>query len=165
MSLEQALTILDVLVEDLSPRLGEPVRVELEHALRQPLRSRLRALEHLHATLAMRWPHNIAAPVHPRHHGPARVPAHEPSYARTRLTTGLHENAVGRKESTMRCTTGWSVLVSAALSGPSGLFPPWILLVCVCVAGLPCVSQRHRTLALPGIAPSHCAEVPPPPLS
>ena len=53
-SLEQALTTLDVLVEDLSPRLGEALRVELEHALRQPLRSRLTVLEHLQATVAAR---------------------------------------------------------------------------------------------------------------
>jgi hypothetical protein len=51
MSLEQALTTLDVLVEDLSPRLGETLRGELEHALRQPLQSRLQALAHLQATL------------------------------------------------------------------------------------------------------------------
>jgi hypothetical protein len=51
MSLEQALATLDILVEDLSPRLGETVRVELEQALRQPLRGRLDALEHLQATL------------------------------------------------------------------------------------------------------------------
>ena len=46
-SLEQAMAVLDVLVEDLSPTLGEELRAELEHTLRQPLRSRLEALEHL----------------------------------------------------------------------------------------------------------------------
>jgi len=51
-SLEQALTILDVLVDDLSPRLGEALRAELEHLLRQPLQGRLAALEHLQATVA-----------------------------------------------------------------------------------------------------------------
>ncbi len=50
-SLEQALTTLDVLVEELSPRLGEALRLELEHTLRQPLRSHLTMLEHLQATL------------------------------------------------------------------------------------------------------------------
>ena len=34
-SLEQALTTLDVLVEDLSPTLGEALRTELEQTLRQ----------------------------------------------------------------------------------------------------------------------------------
>ena len=33
-SLEQALTVLDVLVDDLSPALGEGLRAELEHTLR-----------------------------------------------------------------------------------------------------------------------------------
>jgi len=51
-SLEQALTILDVLVEELSPLLGEGLRAELEHSLRQPLQGRLAALEHLQATVA-----------------------------------------------------------------------------------------------------------------
>jgi len=46
-SLEQAMTVLDVLVDDLSPTLGEELRAELEHTLRQPLRSRLEVLEHL----------------------------------------------------------------------------------------------------------------------
>ena len=46
-SLEQALTTLDVLVEDLSPTLGETLRTDLEHTLRQPLRERLVALEGL----------------------------------------------------------------------------------------------------------------------
>lgn len=46
-SLEQAMTVLDVLVEDLSPTLGEELRAELEHTLRQPLRSRIEGLEHL----------------------------------------------------------------------------------------------------------------------
>ena len=41
-SLEQALTTLDVLVEDLSPTLGEALRTELEHTLRQPLQGALR---------------------------------------------------------------------------------------------------------------------------
>src|SRR5215471_2563028 len=50
-SLEQAMTVLDVLVEDLSPALGEGLRAELEHTLRQPLRDRLEALEHLQATV------------------------------------------------------------------------------------------------------------------
>jgi hypothetical protein len=50
-SLEQAMTILDVLVDDLSPALGEGVRTALEHTLRQPLRDRLEALEHLQATV------------------------------------------------------------------------------------------------------------------
>jgi hypothetical protein len=46
-SLDQAMTVLDVLVEDLSPALGEELRAELEHTLRQPLRSRLKVLEQL----------------------------------------------------------------------------------------------------------------------
>ena len=50
-SLEQALTTLDVLVEDLSPALGEALRTELEHALRQPLQGRLAVLEHLQAVV------------------------------------------------------------------------------------------------------------------
>jgi hypothetical protein len=50
-SLEQAISTLDVLVEDLSPILGEALRDEMEHTLRQPLRSRLAALEHLQATV------------------------------------------------------------------------------------------------------------------
>jgi hypothetical protein len=50
-SLEQALTILDVLVDELSPELGEALRAELEHALRQPLQGRLAALEHLQAAV------------------------------------------------------------------------------------------------------------------
>ena len=50
-SLEQALTVLDVLVDDLSPALGEGLRTALEHTLRQPLRGRLEALEHLQATV------------------------------------------------------------------------------------------------------------------
>ena len=48
-SLEQATAVLDVLVDDLSPELGEALRAELEHVLRQPLQSRLAALEHLQA--------------------------------------------------------------------------------------------------------------------
>jgi hypothetical protein len=48
-SLEQAMTIMDVLVDDLSPELGEALRAQLEHVLRQPLRSRLAALERLQA--------------------------------------------------------------------------------------------------------------------
>ena len=50
-SLEQALTTLEVLVEDLSPTLGETLRTELEHTLRQPLQERLAVLEHLQATV------------------------------------------------------------------------------------------------------------------
>jgi hypothetical protein len=50
-SLEHAMTTLDVLVEDLSPQLGEALRAELEHTLRQPLRGRLVALEHLQAAV------------------------------------------------------------------------------------------------------------------
>ena len=46
-SLDQAMTVLDVLVEDLSPALGEELRAELEDTLRQPLRSRLQVLEQL----------------------------------------------------------------------------------------------------------------------
>ena len=37
----------DVLVEDLSPALGEELRAELEHTLRQPLRGRIEVLEQL----------------------------------------------------------------------------------------------------------------------
>jgi hypothetical protein len=48
-SLEQAMTVLDVLVDDLSPALGEGLRAALEHTLRQPLRGRLEVLEHLQA--------------------------------------------------------------------------------------------------------------------
>jgi len=50
-SLEQAMAVLDVLVDDLSPALGEGLRAALEHTLRQPLRGRLEALEHLQATV------------------------------------------------------------------------------------------------------------------
>jgi|SoiMethySBSTD1v2_1073268.scaffolds.fasta_scaffold907669_1 hypothetical protein len=50
-SLEQALAVLAVLVDDLSPALGEGLRAELEHTLRQPLRDRLEVLEHLQATV------------------------------------------------------------------------------------------------------------------
>ena len=50
-SLEQALTTLDVLVEDLSPTFGEALRTELENTLRQPLQERLETLEHLQATV------------------------------------------------------------------------------------------------------------------
>jgi hypothetical protein len=50
-SLEQAINTLDVLVDDLSPRLGEALRAEIEHVLRQPLQSRLAALEHLQTTV------------------------------------------------------------------------------------------------------------------
>ena len=50
-SLEQALTTLDVLVEDLSPTLGEALRTELEQTLRQPLQGRLAALEELQAAV------------------------------------------------------------------------------------------------------------------
>jgi hypothetical protein len=42
---------LDVLVEDLSPTLGETLRTELEHTLRQPLQERLVILEDLQATV------------------------------------------------------------------------------------------------------------------
>ena len=48
-SLEQAMTVLAVLVDDLSPALGEELRAELDHTLRQPLRGRLEVLEHLQA--------------------------------------------------------------------------------------------------------------------
>lgn len=51
-SLEQALTTLDVLVEDLSPDLGEALRAELEHLLRQPLQGHLAGLEQLQDTVA-----------------------------------------------------------------------------------------------------------------
>src|SRR5262249_31870065 len=51
MSLEQALSILDVLVDDLSPRLGEALRDELESTLRRPLQGRLEALEALQAAV------------------------------------------------------------------------------------------------------------------
>jgi hypothetical protein len=50
-SLEQAMTVLDVLVDDLSPALGEELRTVLEHTLRQPLQGRLEVLEHLQATV------------------------------------------------------------------------------------------------------------------
>ena len=50
-SLEQAMTVLDVLVDDLSPRLGEALRAQLEHTLCQPLREHLAALEHLQAAV------------------------------------------------------------------------------------------------------------------
>lgn len=50
-SLEQALAVLAMLVDDLSPVLGEGLRAELEHTLRQPLRDRLEVLEHLQATV------------------------------------------------------------------------------------------------------------------
>jgi hypothetical protein len=50
-SLEQALTVLDALVEDLSPALGEGLRTELEDTLRQPLQDRLAVLESLQATV------------------------------------------------------------------------------------------------------------------
>ena len=46
-SIEQAMTVLDVLVEDLSPAFGEELRAELEHTLRQPLRGRIEVLEQL----------------------------------------------------------------------------------------------------------------------
>jgi hypothetical protein len=45
------MTALDVLIDDLSPALGEGLRAELEHTSRQPLRGRLEALEHLQATV------------------------------------------------------------------------------------------------------------------
>jgi uncharacterized protein YlxW (UPF0749 family) len=50
-SLEQALTTLEVLVEDLSPTLGEALRTEMEQTLRQPLQERLTALEELQAAV------------------------------------------------------------------------------------------------------------------
>jgi hypothetical protein len=50
-SLEQALTTLEVLVEDLSPTLGEALRTEMEQTLRQPLQERLTALEGLQAAV------------------------------------------------------------------------------------------------------------------
>jgi hypothetical protein len=50
-SLEQALTVLDALVDDLSPALGEGLRTELEHTLLQPLQDRLEVLERLQATV------------------------------------------------------------------------------------------------------------------
>jgi hypothetical protein len=50
-SLEQATTILDVLVEDLHPRFGEDLRAMLEQELLQPLRSRVAVLEDLQATI------------------------------------------------------------------------------------------------------------------
>ena len=50
-SLEQAMTVLDGLVDDLSPALGEGLRAALEHTLHQPLRDRLEVLEHLQATV------------------------------------------------------------------------------------------------------------------
>ncbi len=50
-SLEQAMTVLDVLVDDLSPALGEGLRTALEHTLRQPLRGHLEVLERLQATV------------------------------------------------------------------------------------------------------------------
>lgn len=50
-SLEQALTTLEVLVEDLSPTLGEALRTELDQTLRQPVQERLVVLEHLQATV------------------------------------------------------------------------------------------------------------------
>jgi hypothetical protein len=50
-SLEQALVVLDALVEDLSPALGEGLRTELEHTLLQPLQDRLEVLERLQATV------------------------------------------------------------------------------------------------------------------
>jgi hypothetical protein len=50
-SFEQAMTVLDVLVDGLSPALGEGLRTALEHTLRQPLQGRLEILEHLQATV------------------------------------------------------------------------------------------------------------------
>ena len=50
-SLEQAMAVLDVLVNDLSPALGEGLRTELEDTLRQPLQDRLEVLERLQATV------------------------------------------------------------------------------------------------------------------
>jgi hypothetical protein len=50
-SLEQAMTTLDILVEDLSPTLGEALRATLERELLQPLRGRLETLEQLQAAV------------------------------------------------------------------------------------------------------------------
>jgi hypothetical protein len=50
-SLEQAMIVLDVLVDDLHPRLGEDLRAMLEQELLQPLRSRVTVLENLQATI------------------------------------------------------------------------------------------------------------------
>lgn len=50
-SLEQAMMVLDVLVDDLHPRLGEDLRAMLEQELLQPLRSRVAVLENLQATI------------------------------------------------------------------------------------------------------------------
>jgi hypothetical protein len=50
-SLEQAMIVLDVLVDDLHPRLGEDLRAMLEQELLQPLRSRVAVLENLQATI------------------------------------------------------------------------------------------------------------------
>lgn len=50
-SLEQATTILDVLVEDLHPRFGEDLRATLEQELLQPLRIQVAVLENLQATI------------------------------------------------------------------------------------------------------------------
>jgi hypothetical protein len=50
-ALEQAVSVLDALVDDLSPTLGEGLRTELEHTLRQPLQDRLEVLERLQATV------------------------------------------------------------------------------------------------------------------
>ena len=50
-SLEQAMAVLDVLVNDLSPALGEGLRTELEDTLRRPLQDRLEVLERLQATV------------------------------------------------------------------------------------------------------------------
>ena len=57
-SLEQAMTVLDVLVDDLSPALGEGLRTALEHTLRQPLRDRLEAVE-LSKRRWMPWPPKV----------------------------------------------------------------------------------------------------------
>lgn len=46
-SLEQALATIEVLVEDLHPRLGEELRATLEHDLLRPLQERIAVLEHL----------------------------------------------------------------------------------------------------------------------
>ena len=53
-SLEQALTTLDVLVEDLSPTLGEALRTELEHTCAS--RSRASAALEEPKPRWMRWP-------------------------------------------------------------------------------------------------------------
>ena len=50
-SLEQAITTLHVLVDDLPPHFGETLRTAVEQELLQPLQRRLTVLEDLHATV------------------------------------------------------------------------------------------------------------------